>query len=290
MTNIPDFIGIGVQKGGTSWLHRQFVAHPQIFIPPKRKEIHFFDHYFDKGATWYKKWFEDKNGKQTAQQSINKCSGEITPNYIYDEAVAPRLHAFHPDVKLIIMLRHPVRRAYSHYQMLFQSGQGQQYSDFDDFMHNHPHGFKRGLYGAQITRWLEYFNKEQFLFLISEEVFENPDAAFDQIAGFLNIDATLFDRATAQKPVGRARHAPANSTLAVMAQKTRLFLRDHDLDFIATWLKKIGLTRQIFGTNKNNKIPPLTPESFKKWEEAYVSDIKLLEKQTGRSFSLWRSC
>ncbi|MCI5059497.1 MAG: sulfotransferase [Alphaproteobacteria bacterium] len=275
----PNFIGLGVQKGGTSWLYRQFVNHPQIFVPKSRKEIHFFDEYFDKGGDWYLKWFE---GAQS-----HKAIGEITPNYIYDEKVAKRIKQYLPDMKFIVMLRHPVRRAYSHYQMLFQSGEGQKYKSFDDFMKRHPHGFKRGVYGEQIERWFQDFRPEQFLFLISEEVFEQPKEAFEHIGKFLSVEAAHFDVEAATQKVGAARQAPVSSGLSRLAQKTRLWLRDHDLDAVAELLKKIGITRQLFGTQKV-QIPSFTEAELAHWKKKYDLDIKKLESLLGRSFDLWR--
>lgn len=268
----PNFICIGVQKGGTSWLHRQFTAHPEIFVPDARKEIQFFTEYYDRGVTWYEKWFEGAGDA--------KAIGEVTPDYIYFEEVAGRMHNYDPTLKLIIMLRNPVERAYSHYRMVFQSGQGQKYKDFDDFMTRHPHAFKRGLYAKQIEHWFQYFKPEQFLFLTSEGVFgqgAGVEHAFTEIGKFLNINPDLFDRNLAQKPVGKARPAPRFPALVTLAQKIRLLLRDWDMDYLARALKKIGVTRQIFGAS-NVLIPPLTDDVRQKWMALYKDDIRALEK------------
>lgn len=276
----PNFIGIGVQKGGTSWLHKQFINHPEIFVPEHRKEIHFFDEYYDRDLEWYLKWFHGAN---------HKAIGEITPNYIYDDRVCDRIKEYFPDMRFIVMLRHPVERAYSHYQMTFQSGEGQKYQGFDDFMENHAHGLKRGLYGKQLQQWFRNFSPEQFLILASEEIFSDEggvEKTFGSIGSFLNVDPNLFDRTIAKERVGKARIAPSNGNIAKSAQKVRLFLRDHDLDFIATAFKKIGITRQLFG-GKENAIPPLTSEQKERWIGIYQEDIKLLESLLGRSFAHW---
>lgn len=278
---LPDFIGIGVQKGGTSWLHKQLVVHPQVFIPPHRKEIHFFDVYFDRDVAWYRKFFNDAKS--------NQVKGEITPSYIYDAMTCDRLHEICPHAKLIVMLRHPVERAYSHYCMTFQSGEGQKYKSFDDFMTHHPHGFKRGLYGEQLLRWFDRFDRSNFLILLSEETSNSDEAlekTFDQISDFLNIDPSLFDRELAQQRVGQARPAPRFTMLAKLAQKTRLLLRDLNMDFVASTLKKIGITRALLGQG-NVAIPPLNDDERAKWLSAYQKDIQQLEKLLDRSFQHW---
>lgn len=269
----PNFIGIGVQKGGTSWLHKQLLNHPEIFVPKNRKEVHFFDEYYNRGIEWYQKFFADAT-------PAHKAIGEITPNYIYDETVPEKIKQHLSDMRFIVILRQPVARAYSQYQMTFQSGKGQKYKDFDDFMARHPHAFKRGLYAEQLKLWLSHFNPDQFLILTSEEIFKTENGlenTFKKLGLFLNIDPNLFNKNLAVQKVGKARQAPKFSSLAKLAQKIRLFLRDYNLDFIATGLKKIGITRQIFGDHKID-IPPLTKEQNHKWLEKYKDDIIELEK------------
>lgn len=279
--NLPDFIGIGVQKGGTSWLHAQLVKHPQVFIPEKRKEVHFFDWYYERGMSWYQKWFHDKT-------TDHKVVGEITPNYIYEETCAEKIKQKLPDVKLIVILRHPVKRAYSHYQMIFQSGEGFNYRDFDHFMEKHNHGFNRGLYAQQLEKWFQLFGKNQFLILFSEELSDTDDnlkTTFKQISDFLDIDSTLFDPSHAQKKVGKARTLPRFPRIFRMVQYIRIKLKDWDMDYIAVKLQKLGITRQLFSSNKT--IPPLTEEQNARWLKAYKDDIQKLEKLLGRSFTNW---
>lgn len=278
---LPDFIGIGVQKGGTSWLHRQLLEHPEVYVPETRKEVHFFDWYYDRGLNWYKKWFPGEKGNY-------KTIGEFTPRYIYDEHCLERIKKDLPDAKFILILRHPVKRAYSHYQMTFQSGEGFKYRDFDHFMEKHEHAFNRGLYAQQIKRWFGTFNKEQFLIMFSEELSDtgqNLEQTFEKVSAFLNIDPELFDKNLAIKRVGKARALPRFPWLFKIAQNARQKLKDWDMDHIAYVLKKVSITRQLFNSKK--EIPPLTDEQNAKWLKAYQDDIKELEKLLGRSFSNW---
>lgn len=277
----PDFIGIGVQKSGTSWLYRQLLLHPQVFIPPHRKEIHYFDTYFKRGVKWYKNFFQ--------QADSESVCGEITPDYIYFEEVAERVYSTCPKAKFILILRNPVERAHSHYCMIFQSGEGQKFRDFDDFMTNHPHGFARGMYASQIKRWLKFFDLSQFLILVSENMShddDNLERTFESISNFLNIDSTLFNYNQAWKRVGQRRAPPKFALIGSLAQKLRLLLRALNMDFIAHALKKIGITRQILGES-NSSIPPLSNRERNKWMARYRSEIAELEELLGRSFDDW---
>ena len=291
----PSFIGLGVQKGGTSWLYRQLQKHPEIYVPTDRKEIHFFDTYFEKGQEWYLDWFKSKDSA--------KAWGEITPEYIYFENVPQRIQetlkacAIDQTTKFLVMLRHPVLRAYSHYQMIFQSGQGQKYRDFRDFMETHPHGFKRGLYSVQLSRYFELFPKENFLILVSEDIFLQAEGkeddsynegyikAFKDIGRFLEIDPALFDLESARSVVGGARNMPRSALLASWSQKIRERLRDFDMDWVATALKKRGITRRIFETK--TPIPPLSAEDRSYWLSRYQEDITKLKDLLNRGFPDW---
>ena len=110
--------------------------------------------------------------------------------------------------------------------------------------------------------------------------------AFKQVGDFLDVNPDLFDRELATAPVGKARPAPRFPVLANVAQKARILLRDLNLDFIASFLKKIGVTRSIFGKH-GQPIPPLTDEIKAKWLAAYKEDIEAIEKLLGRSFNSW---
>ena len=185
------------------------------------------------------------------------------------------------------MLRHPVLRAYSHYQMIFQSGQGQKFQGFDDFMRNHPHGYKRGLYSKQLSRYFDLFPQENFLILVSEDIFQENGhiEAFQKIARFLNINPSLFDEDIAKKVVGGARNMPRSALLARIAQKTRETLRDLDMDWVAAALKKRGITRRLFETN--TAIPPLSEEDRSYWLSQYQEDITELRTLLGHDLVHW---
>ena len=72
----PTFLGIGVPRSGTTWLHEILQAHPDVYVPKYRKEIHFFDENYGLGIDWYRKFFP-------SDMHANKYRviGEITPFY-----------------------------------------------------------------------------------------------------------------------------------------------------------------------------------------------------------------
>ena len=115
---LPNFIIIGVQRGGTTSLYKYLTKHPKI-IPAIKKEIHFFDNNFHKGISWYQSQFKQNRLLMLLYKKkkfYDSITGEATPYYIYHPYGVERISKLIPNVKLIILLRNPVERAYSHYQ------------------------------------------------------------------------------------------------------------------------------------------------------------------------------
>ena len=102
----PHFLGVGTQKGGTTTLYRLLKKHRDIFLP-ENKEIHYFTKNYHLGDQWYINHF---------QESLpGKIRGEITPYYLFHEAVPSRIKLFRDNMKFIILLRDPVERTLSQY-------------------------------------------------------------------------------------------------------------------------------------------------------------------------------
>jgi hypothetical protein len=103
---LPTFLLAGAQRCGTTTMHGQLKRHPNIFLAHP-KELHFFDMKWEQGLDWYEEQF--------APKPQHKQIGEATPIYMYDGPARERMIQTLPDVQLLIMLRNPIDRAYSHY-------------------------------------------------------------------------------------------------------------------------------------------------------------------------------
>ena len=180
---LPDFVIIGAQKGGTSFLYHLLTLHPLV-EPAARKELHFFDNpeLFDHGAEWYRRCFP-RLGSKDGQRSI---TGEATPYYLFDPPVAKRMAEMVPKARLIALLRNPIDRAYSHYQM--QVKRGTEPRTFEEAIEQqHSSYMSRGIYVDQLLRWFEFFGKEQMLILKSEDFFERPVETLKVVLAFLDL-------------------------------------------------------------------------------------------------------
>jgi sulfotransferase family protein len=179
---LPDFVIIGAQKGGTSFLYHLLTRHPLV-EPAARKELHFFDNpeLFDHGDEWYRRCFP----RLSAEDGQKSITGEATPYYLFDPPVAKRMAEIVPKARLIALLRNPIDRAYSHYQM--QVKRGTEPRTFEEAMEQHSSYMSRGIYVDQLLRWFEFFGKEQMLILKSEDFFARPLETLKVVLTFLDL-------------------------------------------------------------------------------------------------------
>lgn len=159
---LPNFLVIGVQKAGSSWLVERIGDHPDVFMATR--EAHFFNDHFEEGLDWYEKKFSDWSGE--------KRVGEGSPGYISHPLAAERIKsALGADVKLIGSLRHPVDRAYSAYWMSLTNNRIPRDSDFRTlFAEDVKLGLHaRGCYADHMDRMFSHFPRENVRIFIQEE-------------------------------------------------------------------------------------------------------------------------
>jgi hypothetical protein len=197
----PDFVIVGTQRGGTTSLHAYLRAHPDI-VTPAKKEIHFLTDRFERGAAWY-------IGQFPAFVPENTLVGEATPYALFHPLAPQRLFHVSPGARIIVLLRNPVDRAYSHY--LHEHARGHETLAFEDAIaveperlrgledrlatgellvsdvHKRASYIERGRYARQLERWFSVFPRDQLLILRSEDLYANPVQVTRQVTDFLGI-------------------------------------------------------------------------------------------------------
>lgn len=188
-----DFLGIGVQKAGTTWLFHQLSRHPQISFPAG-KEIHFWDRV---DASFVDQWLsllEPPARTNAAGQPVR--AGEITPAYAALPSESIRaLHAACPDVRLFITFRNPLERAWSAALMALVRAQMLDAEASDQWFTDHFQSAasrRAGDYSAIMERWLAVFPEEQLLPLILDDIEACPVGTLEALADHLAIDANGF--------------------------------------------------------------------------------------------------
>ncbi len=274
---LPNFLVIGAQRSGTTWLDQQLRCHPSIYLPTVRKEVHFFDRYYDRGLDWYQKFFPPQ--QQAHQYS---CIGEVTPDYIFYPQVPELIKKHLPHCKFILILRNPVDRLYSQYGHAIRTRNYSQ--SFAEFIQDKKI-FNRSLYGQQFNRFLQYFPLENFLVLVFEETMQQPETTLRKIANFLDINSNIFGDFDTKYKVNHS-YKPRFKNLYSLTRKCSCWLRQKDLDWVLNYAKILGLSKGIFGAG--TPMPKLDDESRHALILQYEADIADLENILGRDLSIWR--
>ena len=200
--SLPNFICLGAAKSGTTTLHDILRQHPEIYVPAF-KEPHFFDipENYKNGIDWYQKnYFKNANKKVIA---------EFTPSYFFDKEAPERIfNNLGPEVKFVVLLRHPVDRAYSHYlhskrdeheELDFVESLNQEEDRLSRYIENKDYlsylrnsYISQGLYGDMVERYLKYFKLENFMFIHFEKEFLlKRDKTIHRVLNFLDIDSQI---------------------------------------------------------------------------------------------------
>lgn len=274
---LPNFLVIGAEKGGTTWLHTQLKKHPDIFLP-NSKEVHFFNKYnsnfvahdyFKFGLNWYCNFFKDYK-KQ-------KAIGEVTPMYICDAEAPLRIKQTLPDVKLIAILRNPVQRAYSHYWMAKHKNHTA--LSFDGVIEQEePRFIKRGLYYQQLKTYYELFKPQQIMVLFYEELFKDPAYWLLQICKFLEVNNDYYenDKSIHDKVFQSSAYKSAfflNKQNYIVHQMRR----NKALSYLLNWLKLKGVSDKIKSMNTVEKsYVQISENNAITLQDYYQKDLKAL--------------
>jgi hypothetical protein len=182
-THLPDFLGIGGQKCGSTWLDAMLRHHPDIGLP-RRKEVHFFDGNFRRGLDWYRLQFRGLD---------RKIRGEITPAYsILSMSLIKEVYAMNPDLRLVIILRHPVERAWSHVEMGRVRNRRRTVAEVPEAellrQIETPGVLDRSRFSVILRNWLEVFPEEQLLIEFFESIETEPKQLLTRVLTHLGAE------------------------------------------------------------------------------------------------------
>ncbi|MCP4001716.1 MAG: sulfotransferase [Gammaproteobacteria bacterium] len=276
----PTYIGIGVQKSASTWLHRILAEHPEVAVP-ERKEINFFSFYFDHGYQWYEAQFP---------HSAAQCQlGEISPSYFCEQATPERIYQYLPQIKILLILRDPIQRALSNHRHEIRVGHitGSDLS-FETGLLNNPMYIEQGLYATQLKRWLEYFPLDQIKIVLMEEIKSDPLAVAKDMYKFLGVNE-------AYQPIGlnqKFNQSYANRSHSLTRLKDIIYnaTRIPGLSWIWNLGSKMGLKmlyRNINTSPSNAVIPEPTQQTLDMLRERFEPEVRELQAIIGRPLDAW---
>lgn len=225
----PDFLIAGETKCGTTSLFEDLMKHPLVVAPfwqmvtddydggefnLAQKEIRFFDRYWYKGTDWYFKRFPDTE--------MFTIVGEASPTYFYRSLAMTRIKETLPGIRLIILLRNPVDRLYSHYHHIMRiAPKWSRYESFENFVEsayeNDYYIIDKGIYSTSLERCYKLFDKDQILVVRSEDLFENFGKTYQVITRFLELP---------DYPLEGGSHLRHSGYTKTMEPDTRLILKE----------------------------------------------------------------
>lgn len=241
-TGPPDFVGVGVQKAGTSWWHRLLASHPGVAPRlDRQKELHFFDAFSGRqfgraDAARYQALFPRSEGA---------LAGEWTPRYLSDFWTPGQLAVAAPDARLLVLLRDPVDRYRSGITHEINLGARRNPMLAIEVMY-------RGMYHVQLTALLRHFPREQVLVLQYERCRDDPQGELARTYAFLGLAEVGFVPAELGE---RVNPTPTQKLLlpaqlrdelqALYAPDVRALAEEfHEID-LALWPNFCELTRRV---------------------------------------------
>lgn len=212
---LPDFLVVGAKRGGTTSFWNYLISHPSVvpMVPAAEnlKSPHYFYWHYGRGERWYRSHFATERRRRRLERRCGQptVTGEASPYYLYDPRVPERVAATLPDVQILVLLRDPVARAYSHYWERVDQGveplsfraalaaePGRVAGELermhrDPFYYSRAHDWysyrDRGWYLPQLQRWFAVLPREQILILRSQDFYADPQAALDRSTGWLGL-------------------------------------------------------------------------------------------------------
>lgn len=239
----PSFVVIGAKRGGTTSLYRYLLEHPSI-VPLFPGALHmkrprYYDVHYARGLRWYRSHFPLMVGGHSIVRPWIQplIAGEASPYYLFHPLVPGRLAEDFPDVRLIVMLRDPVERAYSHYKerrmhgaepLAFEEalaaepdrirGEAERIMrepGYHSEEHEHHSYVAQGRYLDMLERWFAFFPRSHFHIALSEEFYADPGRVVNDIWSFLGLPPRQLRSRT------RHNYIPARG----MSASTRQFLQ-----------------------------------------------------------------
>jgi len=273
---LPDFIAVGPQRTGTTWLYEVLREH--VGLSKRVKEIQFFKWHFEKGLSWYASHF--------TECPPGLPIGEICPVYFNSPLARSRMASTLPRCKIICSFRDPVDRAYSHYRMLRPFAG---LRSFEESLATLPDLIDCSRYARHLRDWRESFGAANVLVVLHEDLEADPQRFVNSICSFLGVvPIDLAASSVAWRRINLRPQAPRSRILGIAANRLFFWLRSHRYYTILNAWEDSRLWSLCFSGGE--RYTPINPETEQRLRETFTPEIEQLEKLIGRDLSAWKLC
>ena len=284
-----DFFIVGAPKAGTTSLYHYLNEHPQVEMSLQKEPDYFSDKAIQSQGLYYNKNRIDTEEKYNGLFNTQKKDvifGEGSVSYLFYPTVAQDIKAYNPNAKIIIMLRNPINRAFSHYLMDYRLGLVS--DSFKDIInkkskHKNAHLFyqqyiKVGEYTTQLKRHFDIFDKQNILLIDYEDFKSDVASTVDAVYSFLNV-STEFSADVNKK----------HNTFTMPKNKLIRFVYSFAvIRNILSFIFPKNIVKAVrFMLFKKDKKPKLLEETRNQLKHYFSNDVRILGDFIGKDYSKW---
>ncbi|GAA1478331.1 hypothetical protein GCM10009623_27770 [Nocardioides aestuarii] len=268
MNRLPNFLYIGPDKAGSSWLHEVLLKHPDVYLTPA-KDLYYFDRYYDRGTGWYADQFRDARDEPVV--------GEVCQDYLFHPQAAARIHETLGEVKVMVSLRDPVERAWSSYLYMRKHGIGP--DTFGEALRVRPELLDHGRYATGLDRFLELLPRENVHVALFDDLSADPQGFLDRVTDFLDVERLPLaeEDLAARLPAARARSV----ALASLARRTADWVREHDGARIVGAVKRSPVVHKVLYQPLDRQAVRPASDDVATVRRALAPEVESLERTFG---------
>ena len=266
---LPNFLYIGPDKAGSSWLHEALLCHPDIFLS-EAKDLYFFDRYYDRGLSWYEAQFRNAS----PQQSV---VGEVCPDSLANPLAAERITASLGDARLMVTLREPASRAFSSYLYMRKHGLGP--TTFRRALETFPELIDHGRYATQLRSYAAYTSRKRLHIALFDDLQDDPQSFIDSTVSFLGLPPITLDAEVLEPrlPASKARVVP----VAFVARRSAEWVRRHDGAALVGRVKRSRHVQRLLYKPLGDEVPTLDPADESYIREQLADEVHQVESEFG---------
>jgi hypothetical protein len=274
-----DFLGIGAQKAGTTWLYRMLDAHPEVFMARgEDKDLRFFSARYDYGYGWYERHFEPGGAA--------RLRGEFSTSYFYCREAPERVHRYNAGMRLVLSLRDPVARLISQHKHEMRLGRVTGDCSLERGIERNPSYVEQSLYYSQLCRWLEHFPLSSVHVVIFEHLFGDPARTVRELYEFVGADPAFVPAALHER-INEGR-VPRSRLLERGVGLSTATLRAVGAGRLVDSFKKAGVDKWVRGRNTRSRDAfAIDPALVDRLRAQFAPENAKLARLIGRDLSIW---
>jgi len=273
---LPSFLVVGPPRTGTTWLHE--LLTPYANLPGPTKETRFFDLHFDRGCRWYMDHFPNTGD--------GRLTGEVAPTYFASPDAPDRIAHVLPQVKVVIIFRHPVQRLVSLYRL--KRAYGRLSGSLEEALERDPELVTSSLYATHLRKWQSNFPSGQLSINFYEDLKRDPQTFVDRINDFLGVprftvQTSQLEHVFSSRHMTQPRSYLATRTATAMAD----WCKARKLDKVVASVRQSNLIELLVGGG--DPFPEIPVQTLQNVSARLLAETEELESILGCDLSNWKT-